>query len=311
MSEPIPRRNILRMGAGAAAAAGTAFVIGTGEAGAADTVPTYRLDPSPSAAHCRVPVRARTKHQKHVERQAQKKQRIEKAQVAEEKAKREAEQRKAAMPPEERAKRDAERKADEERKVAEEKVRVEAEQKAEQSGGLTPEKKAQIEADKRARELEAMTPEERDKRAAEQAALEAKAQAAADKRVAAKRGCAACNACINHGKNKVFATKEAADRDRAHKGCKCTVAEGPALSRPIYDALFTENKHDSVDRRDPKVASFLQNPDAESVPVPILAPAVPLVIAVAGGAWWWHARRNARIASASGDGGPDVQSGYD
>ncbi|HKP89835.1 MAG TPA: hypothetical protein VJT75_07635 [Thermoleophilaceae bacterium] len=52
------------------------------------------------------------------------------------------------------------------------------------------------------------------------------------------RGCAACNACVNHAKNKRFATRHAADTHRAHKHCNCKVVKGGKISRSAYNDLF-------------------------------------------------------------------------
>jgi hypothetical protein len=51
-------------------------------------------------------------------------------------------------------------------------------------------------------------------------------------------GCSACNACINHAKNKRFATRHAADTHRAHKHCNCRVVKGGKISRSAYIDLF-------------------------------------------------------------------------
>jgi hypothetical protein len=62
------------------------------------------------------------------------------------------------------------------------------------------------------------------------------------------RGCS-CNACVQHAKNKYFASKVAADLHRAHKHCNCVivpevvrVAEfrqmflpGTAFAREVFD----------------------------------------------------------------------------
>jgi hypothetical protein len=52
------------------------------------------------------------------------------------------------------------------------------------------------------------------------------------------KGCNACNACINHAKNKRFATERAANRHRAHKHCNCRVVKGGRISRSAYTDLF-------------------------------------------------------------------------
>lgn len=107
----------------------------------------------------------------------------------------------------------------------------------------------------------------------------------------ARGGCAACTACIRHGENKIFATAEDANRGRAHRRCKCTVVAGPEVSPAVYDALFAGGRVRSVDRRDPRVAELMASSDADGVPVPILAPTVPILVALAGGYWWWRSSR--------------------
>jgi hypothetical protein len=52
------------------------------------------------------------------------------------------------------------------------------------------------------------------------------------------KGCSACNACINHAKNKRFATEQAAHKHRAHKHCNCRVVKGGKISRSAYTDLF-------------------------------------------------------------------------
>lgn len=46
------------------------------------------------------------------------------------------------------------------------------------------------------------------------------------------------NACRRHAANKLFPTPEAADRNRAHPGCKCNVVEGGKLPEAHWVALF-------------------------------------------------------------------------
>ena len=52
------------------------------------------------------------------------------------------------------------------------------------------------------------------------------------------KGCSACNACINHAKNKRFATERAANKHRAHRHCNCRVVKGGRISRSAYADLF-------------------------------------------------------------------------
>jgi hypothetical protein len=54
---------------------------------------------------------------------------------------------------------------------------------------------------------------------------------------AADRNCHACAACHAHARNKLFATREAADVNRAHPRCRCLVAE-MALPAEQWAALF-------------------------------------------------------------------------
>ena len=53
-----------------------------------------------------------------------------------------------------------------------------------------------------------------------------------------RQGCSACNACINHGKNKRFANERAANKHRAHRHCNCRVVKGGRISRSAYTDLF-------------------------------------------------------------------------
>jgi hypothetical protein len=50
-------------------------------------------------------------------------------------------------------------------------------------------------------------------------------------------GCTGCQACRKHALNRVFATKEAAAKGRAHEGCNCKVVRG-SLSAADYAAIF-------------------------------------------------------------------------
>lgn len=75
------------------------------------------------------------------------------------------------------------------------------------------------------------------------------------------RGCHGCKACHAHGKNKMFATRRAADRRRAHKGCKCTVAVGGELKVETWSKLFgglRSPKRLSVDKRSRRTKMILR-----------------------------------------------------
>ena len=68
------------------------------------------------------------------------------------------------------------------------------------------------------------------------------------------KGCAACNACVRHARNKRFATRRAADTHRAHKHCNCKVVLGGRISRSAYVDLFGKPGHlhtRSIDLRNP------------------------------------------------------------
>lgn len=73
--------------------------------------------------------------------------------------------------------------------------------------------------------------------------------------------CHACKACHKHARNKIFATRRAADRHRAHPGCKCKVVRGGKLDADIWADLFggLENpKRRTVDRRKKRVKKILR-----------------------------------------------------
>jgi hypothetical protein len=53
------------------------------------------------------------------------------------------------------------------------------------------------------------------------------------------RACKACTACKKHGHNKLFATAEAADQGRAHKGCRCRVRRTRSVGVARRRALFS------------------------------------------------------------------------
>jgi hypothetical protein len=82
----------------------------------------------------------------------------------------------------------------------------------------------------------------------------------------AQDGCHGCNACQSHAENKLFASEEAAKRDRhrAHPGCRCGVRRGRKLSRHKWRELFRpdgDKKHVVVDKRDPRVRRILDLKD--------------------------------------------------
>ena len=59
-------------------------------------------------------------------------------------------------------------------------------------------------------------------------------------------------ACTRHAANKLFANPEAADRNRAHPGCKCQVVKGGELPESTWIELFGSPRamaRDAVDRR--------------------------------------------------------------
>jgi hypothetical protein len=47
-----------------------------------------------------------------------------------------------------------------------------------------------------------------------------------------------CRACHHHAANRLFATHIAADRGRAHPGCKCTIVRSRVLRPVQWQALF-------------------------------------------------------------------------
>jgi hypothetical protein len=103
----------------------------------------------------------------------------------------------------------------------------------------------------------------------------------------------ACGACQKHAANKVFRTSDAAERLRAHKGCRCTIIAGPALTPPIHDAVF-RGTGEVADRRDPRVAEILDKGTINGVPVPVLAIGAPIILGVGGGLAYWFWRRHER-----------------
>ena len=101
-----------------------------------------------------------------------------------------------------------------------------------------------------------------------------------------KGTCAACSACKKHAENKIFKTKEAADKFRAHKGCRCQVIAGQAVDTDVAAAVFA--KGDVADKRDPETGGLLA--PGSGVTVPVMAATLP-VIAVGGGALGYYLMR--------------------
>lgn len=65
-------------------------------------------------------------------------------------------------------------------------------------------------------------------------------------------GCHGCAACHAHAANKLFATRGAAERGRAHAGCKCKVVRGGTFGLLTWGDLFgglSSPRHLVVDRR--------------------------------------------------------------
>lgn len=75
--------------------------------------------------------------------------------------------------------------------------------------------------------------------------------------------CEGCNACQSHAKNKLFAYKDAAEKEshRAHPGCRCGVKRGRRVSRSQWEDLFRDDdkKRVVVDKRDPRVRRILSS----------------------------------------------------
>ena len=75
------------------------------------------------------------------------------------------------------------------------------------------------------------------------------------------RGTCSCKACAKHAENKVFATSEAANANRAHRYCNCVVGQAGTLPRATYVELFgepTSIRFEMADRRRPGVADKLR-----------------------------------------------------
>jgi hypothetical protein len=111
-------------------------------------------------------------------------------------------------------------------------------------------------------------------------------------------GCPACNACTRHAANKIFSTAKAADAHRSHKGCLCTIVDGPALASTTFDSVFVDG--DMCDRRDPRVVKILSSGPVDTTPVPMIAGiAAPVVLVAAGGIGYAIWRRNQRKLEAA------------
>jgi hypothetical protein len=103
-------------------------------------------------------------------------------------------------------------------------------------------------------------------------------------------GCGTCVACANHAANKLFTSAAAAETRRAHPGCNCVVAAGPALSRTVFEQLFIGV--DNVDRRNPRAAQLLAaNSERRAAPIADGPIGVALLTA-AGAIGWCLASRN-------------------
>ena len=70
-----------------------------------------------------------------------------------------------------------------------------------------------------------------------------------------------CRACLKHDVNKVFPTAKAANGNRAHVGCNCTIVAG-VLDYGTYVALFGNPKHIEsyrADLRSARTRAVLKN----------------------------------------------------
>lgn len=66
-----------------------------------------------------------------------------------------------------------------------------------------------------------------------------------------------CRACVNHGANKIFFDRAAAETGRAHVGCVC-IAESFQSSVDVAALRRLSSGAVSVDRRSPAVAELFQ-----------------------------------------------------
>jgi hypothetical protein len=114
---------------------------------------------------------------------------------------------------------------------------------------------------------------------------------AKDEKAIQAGGCPACNACKHHAANKIFSSPKAADAHRSHKGCLCTIVDGPVFASAVFDSLFVDS--DMCDRRDPRVADIIGGGTVDPIPVPMIAGiAAPVVLVAAGGIGYAIWRRN-------------------
>jgi hypothetical protein len=108
--------------------------------------------------------------------------------------------------------------------------------------------------------------------------------------------CAACTACKKHAENKIFQNKDAADKFRAHKGCRCEIVAGEVLDTNMAAAVFA--KGEVADKRDPETGGLIK--PGSGVTVPVMAATLP-VIAVGGGALAYYLMRRHDRAAAPAD----------
>ena len=107
--------------------------------------------------------------------------------------------------------------------------------------------------------------------------------------------CASCSACVAHAANKLFATKDAADSGRAHKGCNCAITTGQALTEGSYKQLFAAQA--SADRRYSDVSAVLGgNVQQHSVPM-FVGTGPALAIGSGAAATLWIVRRRLQLMS--------------
>jgi hypothetical protein len=112
--------------------------------------------------------------------------------------------------------------------------------------------------------------------------------------------CAACSACKKHAENKIFRTKDAADKYRAHPGCRCQVVAGQVVDTDVAGAVFA--KGDVADKRDPETGGLLT--PGSGVTVPVMAATLPVIAAGGGALAYFLMRRHDReVAPAEIDQG--------
>jgi hypothetical protein len=75
--------------------------------------------------------------------------------------------------------------------------------------------------------------------------------------------CSGCKACHRHAKNKLFPSARAANRHRAHKGCRCGVHQAGTFDQETWLKLFgpRSNRHAEVDKRRRRVKRILRQAD--------------------------------------------------